>query len=427
VGASGRNQNIELTVADMRLLDPTRVVSMSGTHPARPDLRFVVLTTVWKNLVPPKTIEVPKRGPAGTVSGEKETVLAETPYVVPDLAKHLHLLVDGRYVAHVDPAGARLPEGLPLPRLVVERYRQEVRGAVAFVVPSVAFQSLTLQFYDFAQGHIALSVYGAPPAQADRPISGPARNQVLAAAVYGTRAVAEAGVAKPPPGSRFLLVDVGATSLAPGQIAQVDLGRFVSLVEDGVYLYRPAGELPGLPYQLHGVANLLPDFERRGVLVFVVPEQTGRLELLIAAARVDPVTLVVTPDIAARPQPQPKATIQDGEVADVLLNSAAFTEQVGDTPAPAGRRFLVLDVTVVNKSRTQGLVVQPVQSTVTDGQQRTGQSAVTGKLPHGLAQERVVPPAGRGRFEVAFEVPAGASSLRLTYQGFTKIEEVPLP
>lgn len=133
-------------------------MAVSGTHPARPNPRFVVLTTVWKNLLPPKTIEVPKRGPAGTVSGEKETVLTETPYVVPDLAKHLHLLVDRRYVAHVDPAGARLPEGLPMPRLVVERYRQEVRRA-------------------------------------------------------------EAGAAKPPVGSRFLLVDVGATSLAPGQIA----------------------------------------------------------------------------------------------------------------------------------------------------------------------------------------------------------------
>jgi hypothetical protein len=95
--------------------------------------------------------------------------------------------------------------------------------------------------------------------------------------------------------------------------------------------------------------------------------------------------------------------------------------------APAGRRFLVLDLTVVNRSRTRGLVVQPVQFTVTDGQQRTAPSPVTAKLPHGLAQERVVPPAGRGRFEVAFEVPAEASSLRLIYQGFTKIAEVPLP
>lgn len=427
VGASGRNRNVELTVAEFRLLDPTRVVSSSGAHPARPDLRFVVLTTVWKNLVPPRTLEVPKRGPAGTVSGEKETVVAETAYVVPDLVKHLHLLIDRRYVAHVDPASARLPEALPLPRLVVERYNQEVRGAVAFVVPAGPFQSLTLQFYDFTQGHITVPVYGTPPAQADRPVAGPARNQVLAASVYGVRTAAEAGTAQAPAGNRFLLVDVGATSLAPGQIAQVDVRQFVALVEDGVYLYRPAPELPRLAHQFHGVVSLLPDFERRGVLAFVVPEQTGRLELLVAAARVDPVTLLLTPDVAARGQPQPKATIPDGEVAEVLLNGTALTDQVGEVAAPAGRRFLVLDLTVVNRSRTQGLVVQPVQFTVTDGQQRTAPSPVTAKLPHGLAQERVVPPAGRGRFEVAFEVPAGASSLRLAYQGFTKVEEVPLP
>jgi hypothetical protein len=413
VGAAGKNQNVELTVTDLQLMD-----SGSG--------RLLVLTTVWKNLVPPKAIERPKSGPTGTVSGETETVVAETPYLVPDLPKHLHLLIDNRYVAHLDPATGRLPEALPSPRLMIERYDQEVRGTVAFAVPTAPFRSLALQFYDFTQGHITLPVYGAPPAPAERPVAGPARNQILAASVYGAQNVAEAGTAQAPADSRFLLVDVGVTSLAPGQIAQVDLTKFVYLIEDGVYQYRPAAEIPGLAHQFHGMINFLPEFERRGQLAFVVPAQTGRLELLISAARIDPLSLVVTPDIAARPQPQPEATIQDGDVAEILINDARLLDSVAGEAAPAGERFLVLDVTAVNKSATQGVAFQPGQFSLTGSGRQFAYSPATTNLRHGLAQERVVPARSRARFEVAFAVPSGGAELRVRYQGFTTMGEAVL-
>lgn len=419
VGASGQNSNIQLTVTTLQM------VASAGSMAAPPGHQYAVVTTVWKNLVAPKTVERPKSGPAG-VKGEKETVTVETPYLVPDLSKNLYLFIDGRRAAEISQATRYLPDRLPLP-LSVAHYNDEVRGTVAFFVPVAAFQNLSLQFYDFKQGHITLSLYGSPATVQDKPMAGPARNQVLEAGVYRTEFTRQAGPATPPAGSRYLMVDLGMTSLSAGNVVQVDLNQFAFLIEDGVYQYRAAKELAGFPYQFYGTVNVLPGFLRRGVVVFVVPEQTGRLELLIAAARVEPLAFVLTPDVAAKAQPRPLRSIQDGDVAEIMLNAASAADRLGDAAAAAGRRFLVLDVTALNKDGRRGVIIQPVQFTLTDGQRTFTQSAATAKLLRGLVAERVIPAGGRGRFEIAFEVPTDAQGLRLKYQGFTKIEEVPLP
>jgi hypothetical protein len=48
------------------------------------------------------------------------------------------------------------------------------------------------------------------------------------------------------------------------------------------------------------------------------------------------------------------------------------------------------------------------------------------KLAHPLVENSVVPAHGRGRFEVAYQVPTGATKLILYYRGFNREEKHPL-
>lgn len=399
VGAAGRNTNVQLAVSDLRLM-----AAIAGTT-APPGFQYVVLATVWR---------------------KTETVVSETPYVVPELADHLYLLVDGRHVLEVSATTEQLPDHVPYPSLVVEKHGQEVRGAVAFAVPAGALRSLTLQFYDFDHGHITLPLYGTAPAIQDRPAAGPSRNQFLDAAVYRTELTRSLGQAVAPAGSRYLVVDFGAASVVTGAATQLDLDQYAYLIEDGVYYYRVLTEPAGVPHLMHGVVRFIPGFVRRGTLAFLVPEQPGRLELLLDASMMVPLAFVLTPAVEARAQPRPARTITDGDVAQVLINSATAAARVGNHAPAAARRFVVLDITIVNRQTPQGLVVQLEQFVLLDGGTEIQASGATERLPHPMTAERVVPGGRRARFEIAFEVPQG-STPRLRYQGFTKIEEVPLP
>jgi hypothetical protein len=46
---------------------------------------------------------------------------------------------------------------------------------------------------------------------------------------------------------------------------------------------------------------------------------------------------------------------------------------------------------------------------------------------HPLADGTVIPPHGRLRFDVAFQVPSSSQPLALHYHGFETEEKVPLP
>jgi hypothetical protein len=48
------------------------------------------------------------------------------------------------------------------------------------------------------------------------------------------------------------------------------------------------------------------------------------------------------------------------------------------------------------------------------------------KLAHPLSENSVVPAHGRGRFEVAYQAPTGATKLILYYRGFNREEKHPL-
>lgn len=421
---SGRNTHVQLSVTDVQL-----VKELPGSA-APLGQQFAVVGTAWKNLTAPKQVERPKsKGRSAVVGGsaEIETAVVETPYMIPAVPDSLYLLVDGRYLAEVNPATAQLEGALPVGSLLIERHGQEVRGPVAFAIPEGSPQSLALQFFDFAQGHIQVPLRGKAPAGADRPIFGPKRNQLIEAAVYRTETLRKLGDAEAPSGRRWLVVDLGAASVAAGAATQIDLDQYAYLVEDGVYQSQPAKDLAGVPYRLQGLTRFIPGFTRRGTIVFAVPEQAGSLELLFSASSMDPLSFPLTPDRRPAAQPKPARTIQDGDVAEILINGWRSAEQIGDATPAGGGRFQVLDVTVWNKAPRADVIAQPGQFVLLAGKKEIDASPATAALPHGLAGERTVPGGTRSRFEIAFEPPAGAKGLRLRYQGFTRIEEIAHP
>jgi len=440
VGISGKNTNIQLTVTGFQ------IVSTIGGQAAPAGMQYALVSTSWKNLVPPKTVQRPKAGGrTGVVGGsqEMETVVIETPYMVPSLAEHVYLYIDGRYLGEVNTATEQLPDHVPLSRLLIEHYNDEVKGTVAFIVPARTLRSLTLQFFDFTHGDITLALYGASPAQ-ERPIAGPVRNQFFdAAAVYRKEFTRQIGGVQAPAGSQFLVIDFGASAVAPAQsdqassplsglsssqrISALDFDQYAVLIEDDVYQSQPIKDLAGVPFLLQGTVRFFPRFVRHGVIVFTVPEQPGRLELILAASIMDPLNFVLTPDVRAKAQPQPVRVIQDGNSAEILINGASRVERIGGSPAPEGRRYIVLDITVWNKEPSQGLIMERRQFVLMDGRTTFQPADVTAASPHALTDERVVPAGRRARFELVYEVPADVASFRLQYQGYTKIEEVPLP
>ena len=438
VGSSGKNANIQLTVTGFQL------VSAIGGQEAPAGMQYALVSTSWKNLVPPRTVKRPKStGQTGVVgSQDTETVIEETPYKVPVLAEHVYLYIDGRYLGEVNAVTEQLSDPLPLNSLLIEHYNDEVKGTVAFTVPARMPQSLTLQFFDFTHGDITLPLYGTTPGQ-ERPLAGPVRNQFFdAAAVYRKEFTRQIGGVQAPAGSQFLVIDFGASAVtqsaqAPStplsglssteRISALDFDQYAFLIEDDVYQSQPITDLAGVPFFLHGTVRFFPGFVRHGVIVFMVPERPGRLELLLAASSMDPLSFVLTPDVQAKRQPQPVRVIQDGTSAEILINSAVRVERLGGVAGPQGRQYVILDVTVWNKEPSQGLIIEPRQFALTDGKAIFAPADVARSLPHPLSGERVVPAGKRARFQLAYEVPAGLQGLRLKYQGYTKIEEVPLP
>lgn len=258
-------------------------------------------------------------------------------------------------------------------------------------------------------------------------MAGPVCNQLFKVAIYRMEFSKKIGQTEAPAGSRYLIVDFGASSIASGAATQLDVDQYATLIEDGVYQVQPVKEVLGMPYQFHGLVRFIPGFVRHGALVFLVPEQAGRLELLLAASEMDPLSFVLTPNVQARAQPRPVQRIRDGDAIEVLINGVTWVDRLGESAAPEGQRYLIMDLMVSNTMPKDGVIAQPEQFVLSDGQVEFKESGATEKLVHPLLGEHVVPAGRRGRFEVAFEVPKDTRSLRLKYTGYTKTEEVPLP
>jgi hypothetical protein len=100
---------------------------------------------------------------------------------------------------------------------------------------------------------------------------------------------------------------------------------------------------------------------------------------------------------------------------------------LGDAQPEEGKRFLVLDLSLVSKVN-QGIEFQTSeQLKLLNGEEEIlVDTNSMEKLSHPLNENSVVPAHGRGRFEIAFQAPADATKLVLYYRGFNREEKHPL-
>ena len=439
--ASATNKAMEFSIPSFN------VTSTLGSHPAPEGKVFLVMDTVWKNIIPLTKVAKHHDDAAGTngvgglgfgagqaQKGENpdDYEMKPTPYLVPDIKQHAFLVINGQDTAVISEAQSAAPHPLSVEQIVVPELNAEVRGQLVYEIPSSGVSSALFRYLDTSMGSFDVPLYGKAPAAA-APIAGPAKNVVLEVSAYSVQQVASLGNMSAPGGDMYAVVQMGCTGKSEGSLVQVELDNYAYLRDPQGVTFAPAKDVTA-PGQFKGTVQFLPGTLQRGSLVFSVPAQHGALTLVVNLPGYPPLELNLpntdtgggTASAAASQAPV-LFTIADGDTLDVQIHGKRDASNLGDVQPEQGKRFLVLDLTLVNKVN-QGIEFQTGQQLklLNNGQEILVDTGSLEKLAHPLLENSVVPAHGRGRFEVAFQVPANATNLVLYYRGFNREEKHPL-
>lgn len=428
VGEGASNKAVEIRV------ESYQTASAINGRPARSGRQFVVLETTWKNIIPLTLVEhrqpdrtqgagslgfgVAKSAPGGAAS--QPATLESTPYLVPDVTRHLWLLSDGRFADPVDlEATSATPGHLSTPSFKIATLGQVLRGKVVFEAPAGAlFQAL--QFLDTQYGHALISVKGLKSAPSPRPpIRAAKQNQVIELAV--TEASWSPTDRPAPPGLRYFTLGLRGISRSPTDIVELKLDEYAFLQTDQGCVAQPETDVPWLARPFSKLAPFLPTSPNEGQLAFLVPSDTKSVRFLLRPTNGGPLDLAVDDNVAPS-WPTPARTIQDGSTLRVHV--LPVPARPGDLPPPpAGREQVLLDVVVENLKPTQGIEFNADQQLrLIDASGRIYQpDRLSGQLPCRLAGKGVIPAAGSRRFALVYDVPGG-QTLRLEYRGFERTE-----
>jgi hypothetical protein len=430
--ASVTTKAVELRVEGYQATD-----TINNRH-ARPGYTFVIVETTWKNIIPLTLVEhkapdrtqgagglgfgTSKSEPAGS-TGPPPT-LESTPYVVPDVKRHLWLLSDGRYADPVDlEATLATPDHLPTPRFTVAKLGEVLRGKIVFEAPAGAVVQ-ALQFLDTIHGHALISVKGAKSAPPPPPPMRPAkRNSVVELAV--TEASWSSTDRPAPPGLRYYTLGLRGRSQSPTDIVELKFNEYAFLQNDQGCVAQPETDVSWLTRPFAKLAPFLPTAPDESQLAFLVPSDTKSVRFLLRPAKGGAVDLNVD-DNAPPSWPAAVRTIQDGSTMRVLVLPTP-NRPAALPPAPAGREQVLLDVVIENLKPAQGIEFDASQ------QLRLVDAAggfhppdpVSAQVPCRLTGAGVVPAGGSRRFMLVYAVPGG-QSWRLQYRGFEKTEVVDL-
>ncbi|NMD34620.1 MAG: VWA domain-containing protein, partial [Planctomycetes bacterium] len=408
-----------------------------GSARAPEGRRFLVIDTRWRNVLTPAVVR------------DQQVPIA---YRIPRLADHLYLVAEGRAVIRpresADVAGALSLELLELPHAGATAEGRLIYEMDARALPT----RLDLRFYDFVHGFCEIPLLAAGPVEREQPIAGPAKNEVVEAAVFGVRKSAEFAGRAAPPGETFVVVDFRARSLAVTQAdatafdpkarpgAKVSVGtvadwkesrRYLHLVIDGVLgrAVEPETELDAEP-------RFLPDIFTGGFAVFLAPEASASLELrcdfpnaqVPGSSKILKPAGITLPLEGARPSPPPRAAIASVKDDFFLLSVAGQAVAARFAGEDAGSdRFLVLDVTVRNSGKSGEFfqTAEQLAYAAADGSQ-SPPDAVTERGPR-RPGALVWIPAGEARsFQVVFRIAATERAPRLVYAGVSKAEVIAL-
>jgi hypothetical protein len=432
--AAGRNAAVKLVVPSFALAPRLAAIDAPAGR------QFLVIDTRWENIIPlaPAPPDAAEMQPSNVVgsfaSGSKpapaaDAKLVPVPYLAGNVGDHLHLVVDGARRVGVDAdATAASPHPLPLADLLVPSPATPVSGQAVFAIPSPGVESLELVWLDTTHGNIRLKLFGTPPLR--RPIAAPVSNAALALALTGFREAPAISGREAPRGRVYAIAEVELRSeagFAAGNITEIDTPGWSALAEAGGYRH-PATTPEESADALESPTRLLPEIPERGTLAFLIPAEHGALSLELAIPSL-PLLRVAIPNSGpdAPAAPPPLLTLRDGQTLTLACYGVRFADRIVDRAPEPGNRYVVLDLGAAS-AVDDGIELQTAQLAIIAG---NNESAVDEDalqaLAHPLIDGAVIPPHGRLRFDVAFQVPSSSQPLALLYRGLETEEKVPLP
>ena len=381
-----------------------------------------------------------------------------TEYQIPNLADHLYVVVDGSRLARIHPQANGQPGHVPVTDFKLPKIGATITGNVLFAMPPVQPKSLELRFYDYAHGHFVIPLLGGAEATAAaaraKPLSAPLKNEVVEIAPFAFDKSDAVGDRKAPGGMTFVTVDLRARSTftvdadasafdpkaRPGQKTKVghvadwkESRRYLQLVADGEYAYMPEPQT-----ELEEEPRFLPDVMTGGKVVFLAPADAKSLELRCdfpnakastggAVFRPKGLTLALEGKRPVLSNEKPVASVDDDVYRVQVLRQTQAAEFAAEA-APAGKKFLVLDVTVINRGGRDGQFFQTAQQLkyAAETGEQLPLSPLTFQGTHRPAELIWIPPTERRSFQAVFEVGAGEKRPRLAFTGVSKAEVLTL-
>jgi hypothetical protein len=291
-------------------------------------------------------------------------------------------------------------------------------------VDPAAASSAANQPASMSASSASLSSAGSQSASLPKVAGAPQQNDVVRLEV--TEAGFFPATGAPSPGRRYYTVGLRGTSRsAGGQLlgaskgddVVIDVRQFVFAQNERGCISRPEPAVPGVANVFADSMAFSPGKNTEGRLVFMVPEDTQRVRVLVAPAGTDGLAVPAGEDFEPA-WPKPIHTIEDGAAMRIHVLPSPATA-AGLPPAAAGRELVTLDVVVQNLSHDHGIEFQPSQQLrFIDG---TGKfvmaSAATKQIGCHMDDGDVIPPGQARRLMAVYEMPAGAAR-RLQYRGF---------
>ncbi|MCU0865602.1 MAG: VWA domain-containing protein [Planctomycetes bacterium] len=392
-GETHGNDAVEFVVTGQR-----RAASY-GPIAATAGTRFLIVATEWRNRIP-----------TAVVDGK----VLPVPYLVPDLAQQLFLVVDGMVVPFANRTAGR-PGVVPQKKFLVPDPDLPTRGNLVFEVAANA-RVATLLFADDVHGAFTVPLLGNEAASA--PLAGPVRNELVEASVLGMRGVEPGEGMAVDPQLETIAVDLRVRSVRRRNdtakcASLVDWPAFhdhVLLLVDGDRVVSPSVlPLPKDP-------RFLPELGIGGELHFVVPRQRQALTLVLTCPelpsdggrlRPEVLQLSLAGAVPAADATPPLLQWED-QYCQLELRSLT-TQSTAAGPRLVGEFRLVAKPPgyEVFRPREQLLLVDA------KGEQSSADATAPSTAP-GAPERLLVPPAASRRFVLAW--PVVAPPLRLAFR-----------
>jgi hypothetical protein len=402
--------------------------SYGGKAPAEGN-KVIVLDAEFENTIPMTLIQ----------SNQVPTM-----YKIPQLGDHLYLVMNGNRVSRLPADGAALPGHVVTAGFMLDRLGSRIRGNLVFEIPADGPGPLDLRFYDYAHGHMTLTLRpGAKPEP--KPVVPLQENDVLEAGLYRVERKPASG------GMSLLTVEFGARSrmftegdatafdpkAKPGDKLKIgtvsdwtDLRKHCHALVDGTRSYGP------LELEIGESPRFLPDVMTGGTATFLIPEKVQSLEIrcdfpnarLPDGKVVHPKALVflVEGKRPAAPAAAPIVEIDD-EIFKVAVTGQAVAAEFAGVKAPPGTTFLILDVAVqgAGKAGEMFQTVDQLHVATEKGAQLPMHEAAF-KGPNAPEKLHLVPTGETRTFQAVFAIPSTDRKPRLAYRGVTKAAIVAL-